>query len=231
MTLFEKFGPYIVINIETIGDPEIPKGLLPVIPDKSTMKADGRLKDPQKIEESLNKVYAEAVHEAAEEIRRFSIYPLTSKIIAFAVAKQVDAQLPSLQVVSGSEDEILSLITETFKEAYTIFTYNGKAFDIPHISTAYLRHSGSIPYPHSRMIQRYNNVHHIDLYEVLSVNGVYKKGTLGDWCERFGIARPFGKGSQVSEWYEKGDIDSIKHHCSDNVNCTYLLADRIVEML
>jgi len=217
----------IVFNIETIADEEAPQSLLPDEPIFEQMRAPISYKDPQKIGEYMQKAFDKAKTDRDEEISKFSLQPLTSKIVALSYKDHPDGEVVDL--FGPDEKLILTQFAKVFNSPQRICTYNGKSFDIPHLAIAYMRSGISIPFALGRYLRRYDTDSHIDIYELLSFFGEHKKGTLGDWSERLGMSRPFGKGTMVKEWYEQNNFENIRHHCHDNVVCTDYLLGKLAQ--
>jgi predicted PolB exonuclease-like 3'-5' exonuclease len=208
----------LVFNIETVADPELPVELVPSEIDRSTIAPHKGLKDPLKQAAFIEGKYQESLAKREEEIAGFSLRPLTSKIVAISY-KQDDKEIVDL---IGNVDE-LSILIE-FKKAFDgtqrLVSFNGKEFDIIHLTIAYLRNRLSLPFSYRESISKYDDIYHVDIYGVLSQFGIHRKGRLRDWCIRFGIEPPFGAGELVKGWYEQNDFESIRHHCHDNVEKT-----------
>lgn len=203
----------IVFNIETIADPDLQSELVPS-PDDFTdfVKPETR---KQKAEESAT---------------RLGIHALTSKIIALAY--KVDDS--DIQIIAGDDECMIARVFNTIMAddiPPMVVSYNGKNFDMHHLAVAIIRNGLEPEFNFPFYTRKYNTNPHIDLYEIMSNFGNDKRGKLSDWCIRFGITPPFGKGSLVTEWYQKGDWESIKHHCSDNVRCTYELLQKVGDLI
>jgi predicted PolB exonuclease-like 3'-5' exonuclease len=220
----------IVFNIETVADPELPVEMLPALPTLEEMSAPSNYKDQEKIDAYKANALRLAFIAREEEIARFGLHALTSKIICLSYI--VDDNTEGIVTVSGDDEK---LIVETFNNLFPLVQrligYNSKSFDLHHLAVATIRHGFTPHISYADRMRRYGTDLHIDLYEVLSNFGNEKRGKLSDWCIRLGITPPFGKGSMVAEWYQKGDWDSIKHHCSDNVRCTYELLQKVGDLI
>lgn len=205
---------HLTFNIETIGDPNLPAELMPKTDD---FDAPGNYKDPQKIIE-----YKQV--QVSSELGRFSLSPLTGKIICLSYKYTRDGESTGVITFHG-EDET-AILKEFAKEVEAIkadfpilVTYNGVAFDVPFLYIGCIRTGVKYPFDFRESTSKYGT-DHVDVYQYLSSFGINKRGTLADWSLRLGVAAPFGKGSLVANWYRLGEWDSIMKHCSTNVAST-----------
>jgi len=214
----------IFFNIETIADPQLPEQMLPEIPTIEQIAPHNGIKDPEKQKEFIAGKLRELIAEREQDIARFGLHPLTSKIICLSY--KIDNT--EIHTVYGDDEK---LIVETFNGLQppitTLVGYNSKSFDVPHLMVAAIRNNITPNISYVTRIRKYTTDLHVDLYEILSSFGNDKRGKLSDWCIRLGITPPFGVGSMIAEWYQKGDWESIAHHCSDNVRCTYELYQKV----
>jgi Predicted 3'-5' exonuclease related to the exonuclease domain of PolB len=220
----------IVFNIETIADPELPAELLPDMPTRESIKPHGGIKDPVKQAEFIEKGFQSALAERVDEIAKFGLHPLTSKIICIGYKQDNE----DIQCFAGDDEAQLMNVFQTMMAQPTmpiLVGFNSKLFDIRHIAIATTRHDISVSFVFPTYMRKYDTDWHIDLYHILSNFGEDRRGKLSDWCYRFGITPPFGKGDMVAEWHQKSDWDSIKHHCSDNVRCTYELLQKVSDII
>lgn len=138
-----------------------------------------------------------------------------------------------------SETDILKdvwqVIADELDSGGQIITYNGKSFDIPYlirrsmilnIPIAHRRGGGNIFYPYD-LIKKYSSEAHLDLWEKLNPNyGDFV--SLNKWAYVMGITTDMGsKGSDVGEWFEKGEFDKIKEHCSEDLWKTFYVYERM----
>lgn len=155
----------------------------------------------------------------------------------------VEEQNIMYQVMLGldgkSETDILKLvwadISEELDNGGQIITYNGKSFDIPYlirrsmicnIPVVHRRGGDNIFYPYD-LIKKYSSEAHLDLFEKLNPNyGDFV--SLNKWAYVMGITTDMGsKGSDVGEWFEKGEFDKIKEHCSEDLWKTFYVYERM----
>lgn len=223
----ENFFDHIIINLETIAHPSLPTGLLPSLDD---FDAPANYKDHDKII-----AYKHGKLDEAKE--KLSLSPLTNMVVCVS-ALQVDQESEKSFIQTGlgktpDEEKALLEVLATIianNPASVIISYNGKAFDIPMLYFGLARHNLHIlDLPSYRaMISKYSTLsRHVDVYETLSSNGNFKKGSLADWCIRMGIDPPVHDGKDIANFFKLGDMDSIKAHCESNVVATWKLYQRL----
>lgn len=219
---------YLVFNIETIPDANIPQSLIPVPDD---FDAPANWKDPAKIAEFK----AEKVK---EEMAKMSLSPLTGYIVCYTeIYGDTDTigVLKTLSLPSSREEDIVkhffSRVAEFRKEGLMLFGYNSKSFDYPFLVMKGIQHGvvSSQDVMLHDFVSKYIDDAHFDIYLYLSGFESRKKGKLSQWGERLGCKeKVFGSGDLVGPWYEAGDIQSIVRHCESNVKVTYELALKLV---
>lgn len=163
--------------------------------------------------------------------------------ITFPEGADAMEQTTIYQILLGldgkSEADILKMtwecISEMLDDGGQIITYNGKAFDIPYlirrsiilnIQPTHRRGGTNIFYPYD-LIKKYSSEAHLDLFEKLNPNyGDFV--SLNKWAYVMGITTDMGsKGSDVGEWFEKGEFDKIKEHCSEDLWKTFWVYERM----
>lgn len=226
-------NPYIVFNIETARDPETPESLVPQfdMPDKSSFSAPSNYKDQTKIDDYIERAYQSAIQDSKqkveEDLNKMGLSPLTGRIVCLSMITSWQPY-PDVNVVHGDEEKCLKMFVEEIKyclgEHKRIYPrlvgYNSKTFDLPYIMLSALKYKISIPL-HQDYLRRYDYRSHFDVYDFIASNLSHRKGTLGDWGERFIGRRPWGKGDQVQGWVDQDDWESITKHCNSNVNVTH----------
>jgi hypothetical protein len=206
----------LTFNIETVGDPNLPKILQPNDDDVKT----GNAKDPEK----LAAIRAEKLAKMQEKL---SLKPLTG--IPICLATKIDEE--PIVVTTGAPHKICLAFADEIQQSHDkgtplqLISFNGKQFDLPYLAITFARLGQRLPLGRlDDYLYPYNHEHHLDVRSVLSLNG---EGTLGDWSVRFGLKEPFGKGEFVGQWWKEGNIDNIKRHCADNVDRTFALAKQL----
>ena len=139
-----------------------------------------------------------------------------------------------------SERDVLNatwkIIAEELDNGGQIITYRGKAFDIPYlikrsmilnVDPANRRGGSGIYYPYD-LIKKYDQAAHLDLYDKLNPN--YGEHTSLDmWAYIMGISPNINDegGEKVGEWFEAGDFDKIREHCSMDIWKTFYIYERM----
>jgi predicted PolB exonuclease-like 3'-5' exonuclease len=207
-------GEHVVFDIETaMGNPPIE-----VIDTLMTgVKADGRIKDPMKI--------AQSILDAQNEIKeRFGLKWYTGQIICIGIKTTEMSTVFYQEPNRMSEEDILNLawkfLSTSVKPPFKLITYNGKAFDIPYfyMRSAIYRIEPTI----FLSTRKWETNFHTDLYEVLG------EKSLSFWAKVFGIPHDDKvNGSMVQELWNNLDMTTIKQHCLDDLETTAELYNRV----
>lgn len=214
----------ITFNIETIKRVDLPSGLRINPEDIDVPATSGGIK----LTSETKLIYIQ--NKIREKESKFSLSPLTNQIVAIAI-KLDNGEICA--VSGNNEYELLRKFYDVLSGF--LFTprfvgFNSKAFDFPILAIALRRHNIYLPFHYKSCISRYNDDSHVDVRMLLTGNNQFGEGSLGDWCEVFGIERPFGFGRNVQQWFDSGDFESIERHCSENVDRTYKLFSRLSGM-
>lgn len=117
-----------------------------------------------------------------------------------------------------------------------LVSYNGRGFDLPVMKYRAMAHgvAGQWFYQAgdkwNSYLSRYSADWHCDLLEVLSDFGASARVKLNEACSVMGFPGKFGvDGSKVSEMYDAGEHDAIKHYCETDVLNTYLVFLRLMQ--
>lgn len=192
---------------------------------------DKRLTDPKKIEIDLQK-----------KKEAFPLNPQTGKIILGSFLSTVDLEINFgeqrdnywyYQCMGETEKETLEKIWAILNKAYMenslIVTFNGKSFDIPflYIRTLLNEVNTGISYRYDAMIYKYATHPHFDL-----LTNFFNNGSLASWAYMLGISNTiFSEGSDVPNWYAKGDYDKVTEKCYNDIKQTleiYLKIKRLI---
>jgi DNA polymerase elongation subunit (family B) len=181
--------------------------------------------------------FAKDDKERAEEIQKFSLYPLTSKIITIGMmnpesgAGKVFFDAPreqsftsedgKLQYVAGDEQDILTNFWETLQKYSTIVTFNGRTFDCPFIMIRSMMHGvkagrNLIPY-------RYSSKEHFDILDQLTFYGASRKFNLDFYTKAFGIKSPKAEGItglDLGRLQAEGKYRQIAEYCAGDIRAT-----------
>lgn len=197
----------VVIDIETVK----PTGVL--LDHALSRVKVGNRKDPEKVEAYLQ-----------EKSARFSLDIRWARIACIGVRAGDDRIL--FDAWSATEHEMLRQFVVWMQEREPIAWcgHNIRAFDLPVIRTRLLAH-GFGAYADAFVFKRYDKERVRDTVEdwwVPAPLGV--RWSLADLCAVLGVEKPWGKGSQVGEWWESGDFESIGRHCLSDVDCEWEVA-------
>lgn len=179
-------------------------------------RKDKRLTDAAKIDANIEKVKDE-----------FPLSPLTGKIILIGLVSDTnfDGTWNILKYESGDtlyfkqlglhQDDTEKSILMKFWEivslgiagGHRLVSFNGKQFDLPFIFSRCLYHN--IPRPsilrtYDALVNKYNNVAHVDVYNVLS------EGSQSEWANKLLEDEPLSSdGKYIPKWYINGDYGEI----------------------
>ena len=209
--------PYLCFNIETIADPESPIDGV-VSPD--AVDAPSNYKDMEKILAYKDK---EAKRLTEESRSKFSLSPLTGRIICLSTMTNEDESPRNIFSPASTEKEIVASFMEQsadlFLKGGIFVSYNGKSFDLPFLCVAAVRYGLHIPFSFAKYNSKYNSMDHVDVYTVLS-NYEPKRGKLSEWSQRMGVSAVHGKGNMVHGWWNDANVVEIARHCMSNTLAT-----------
>ena len=220
--------PIVAFDLETAID----DSLNPVVEQYFLDKVkDKRLVDPVKVELDLKK-----------KKEAFPLNPQTGKIILGSFLSTVDLEINFgeqrdnywyYQCMDETEKKTLEKIWAVLNKAYMenglIVTFNGKSFDIPflYIRTLLNGVNTGISYRYDAMIYKYGTHPHFDL-----MANFFGNGSLVSWAYMLGISDTiFSEGSDVPNWYAKGDYDKVTEKCYNDIKQTleiYLKVKRLI---
>ena len=210
----------IVIDIETVADDSIPQNLLESIFED--VHQDSRMTDPIKIQADIGKKKCKVASE-------FALSPLTGKICCFAL-KHGEEEI--VTTASKDEKEVLISIAATLSSFnYTFDTlvgFNSKSFDIPFIRTRCAINNIPLKLLHLDG-SKYSQESHFDIRSALTNFDSYGKGTLEEWCLRFGIITIKSQvaSKDIQEQYDLGNLHTIAQKCKQDVDMTYQLFNKV----
>lgn len=179
--------------------------------------------------------------ELIEDEKRFtSLYPFTAKCIAIGIYV-VDSEKAGVLYESDietdgcfidnhgtftgrTEAEMLRIFWKYAEQSELVVSFNGRGFDVPFLN---LRSAilGVKP-TRNLMGYRYDTKNHVDLLEMFSYYGAFKRFNLDFYCHGFGVESSKAKGvtgMDVKELYEKGEILRVAEYCVDDIIATYEL--------
>ena len=192
--------------------------------------------------------FADTQEKREIEIQKFSLSPLTARIIAIAMLNpdtmsgkvfyQSDekdmyaSEDGKVEFVSGDEQEVIQNFWDAVRHYDRIVTFNGRAFDNPFL----LLRSAIIGIRPTRnlMPYRYESKGHCDLLEQLTFYGTVRKYNLDFYCKAFGIKSPKSEGItglDLSSLFQEKKFRKIAEYCLGDVVATAQLYMRWNEFL
>jgi 3'-5' exonuclease len=135
-----------------------------------------------------------------------------------------------------SEAEMISKFWQTFENAQTLITFNGRGFDLPVLETRALKHGLSLPRyfatGQSRNTyrgSRFSDAYHIDLCDFLSNFGAaFRRNSLNVLSKLIGLPGKYTiAGEDVEYLFRQGRLKEINQYCMTDVLQTYLLFLRV----
>lgn len=211
-----------ICDIETRGDSELFDTYC------ANIKPDPRLKDPDKIEADLNKKTEEAIFEMAldndyADIICVGVYDLHTNKKHIFTPVEFAKWLNGLEDVKKSEG--LGRSKTKRYQSYRMVTFNGRNFDLPILIKHGIRHGIEYPYEWMvRLLDKYKGTAHIDLMEKLSM--VWGKNkSLDQYLQIYcGV-------SKTPIDFKEATEDEIKAHCSEDLDNTKLLFEKVNDKL
>lgn len=206
-----------ILDLETAAHPDAKQWVDPV-------KADARLKDPEKIA-------ADLAEKTAKREGEFGLDPDCCRIVALGYY-DVGTTEPTVYLMRDEleEREQLKLFWASFDKHQTrLVTFNGIRFDLPVLlmRSLYLQ----VPHPELVIAPAWKT-HHVDLWNRLSLDGARKDvHSLAFYARRFGIGTlDKVDGSQIQRLVDADTQESwqaIHDHCLSDIGLTHALANRL----
>ncbi|MDO8462720.1 MAG: ribonuclease H-like domain-containing protein [bacterium] len=183
----------------------------------------------------------------AQEQEELGLSPLTGEIVSVGVLDAetekgaVYFRAPGADVAPFEEDDvkyeamdeagILAKFWEIARYAQTFVTFNGRSFDVPYLMIRSAVHR--IKPTKDLMRGRYlyqcaANAQHVDLKEQLTFYGAtFRRHSLHLYCRAFGIETPKDgmDGSEVGEYFRRGDFLDIARYNARDIRATKALYD------
>ncbi|HLK35266.1 MAG TPA: 3'-5' exonuclease [Polyangiaceae bacterium] len=199
---------HLVLDIETIPDPELQ---IPKLDDDAP--ADGQALRPQGPDR---------------------IPPPPANQIVTLGCMLLEDHAPKRLGVAGehkSEGEMLADFAEWLDSRKpTVVTWNGRAFDMPVITSRALRHGVAMPwwFTDRNTRYRYSTEGHFDLMDFLADFGAAKNARLDVYARLVGFPGKVGiDGSQVRPMVEAGRLEEVKAYCLCDVAQTAAIFLRV----
>jgi hypothetical protein len=192
--------------------------------------------------------FADTQEKREIEIQKFSLSPLTARVIAIAMLNPASmsgkvfyqsdenetytSEDGKVEFVSGDEQEVIQKFWDNVKHYDRIVTFNGRAFDNPFL----LIRSAIIGIRPTRnlMPYRYDSKEHCDLLEQLAFYGAVRKYNLDFYCKVFGIKSPKSEGItglDLGVLFHEKKFRKIAEYCLGDVIATAQLYMRWNEFL
>jgi DNA polymerase elongation subunit (family B) len=149
------------------------------------------------------------------------IHPMFSRILIIGLKPgNGDTEL----FYPKDEKELLTRFWNRLKEIKPnlIVTFNGYNFDIPFIQVRSVMNK--VPPSIEINLNKYKSEtsNHFDSMQILSVNQTFLNVALDISCQVFDIDMPSARitGEDVPKLYKAGEFDTIKEHCTQDVELT-----------
>lgn len=199
-------------------------------------------KDPEKLREELTQYHLD-ITDGRNSFPRQPFHKVVAVSFLEAEIVRNDDGTESYHlktVASNQKDEEKYIVKGFFDYLQRIkprlVSYNGRSFDMPVMKYRGMAHGVNAKWFYgagdkwNSYMQRYSPDWHCDLLEVLSDFGASARVKLNEACSIMGYPGKFGvDGSKVTEMYENGEIDAIKHYCETDVLNTYLVYLRTMQ--
>jgi len=203
----------VAFDIETIAD----KSVLPLLPSP---EPDSRLKDPVKIQASLEK-------KREEQISKLGLNPISATVCCFGWANE-EYSGHILLNESGTEKQMLVSIWEVLSGFDHLTSFNGINFDIPVLlmRSAIHRVKPSI----NISTKKYYIDNHTDCRMVLGQWDKYAVGTL-DFYSRLFLDEPISEidGSMVQSMWDEGRYNEVAEYCKTDCVKTFKIYEIITQ--
>lgn len=184
----------------------------------------------------------------ADALLRLNLSPLTARVLAIAMLNPDsmrgrvlyehpggDRELTDggrVELVPGSEQDILEGFWEAVPHYPRIITFNGRAFDAPFLM---LRSALLGIAPTRNLVPyRFSAAEHCDLLDQLTLYGTTRRFSLDFYCKAFGIPSPKGNGItglDLGSLVAEGNYRAIAEYCMEDARATAALFRRWDEFL
>jgi DNA polymerase elongation subunit (family B) len=165
-----------------------------------------------------------------------ALSPLTGRICTVGiVAYYGDAEDPdpamTFAYASDDENALLLSVVEAVGDADVITGFNFIGFDGPFLRTRMLVHGMDVPVKLCKF-PRYRDRPIADTMMELGDWQRQARGTLSDWCWRFGIELPpTTDPQQIMSWYQAQDWGALEEHCLRDARAAGELYQKISPVL
>ena len=197
----------IFIDIETIPSE--------VKPSLDEIKAPANYKDEAKI-------LAYKIDNQEEEWKKQALLSHAGRIICIGYALNDDPA----QIISGSEREITLKFSEILSENKNKMKYfighNIRAFDLKFLQHRLWKYGSSERFPRGKYS---GNI--LDTMVEFGCNDYRDMTSLSNVAKFFDLPAKAGKGSDVFDWWQKGELDTIYEYCKGDVELVRLVAKKM----
>lgn len=198
---------YLVLDIETLPNPELPDWFKEYILQKTeTKRGDNK--------GNIDKYCQVNCPEAGR---------------VFCVAIGVNGK--EFNVLKGTEEEVLRVFWDYIKTClgYRIVGFNSKNFDIPWINKRSCL-LGIDNFDIHIPTRKYDTNNHYDLLEVLTNFGSNEYHTLEKFCQMYGVSyENTENGGDLLVHYKAGEYEKIYTKCLNDVKSTDALYNKIIK--
>ena len=140
-----------------------------------------------------------------------------AKLSVEAASGNEEYRLDGLEILSGSESEVLSRFWE-LAEGKRLVSFNGRHFDLPVLESRSLRHGLALPWYFADGSVRSDTTRHLDLLQFLSNGEPRNRARLDDYCKLVGLPGKMGMdGSRVSELVREQRTAELAAYCATDV--------------
>ncbi len=206
---------YLILDIETVPNPELPDGL----EEEVAHKLARRLENSDLPESELESL-----------IRSTS--PFFGQVLCIGL-RWYSEEVPStkdLVIFEPTEAETVSRFFRIINDPKTrnvrFVHYNGMGFDIPFLIVRAIHHQIPVTNNRFRNLRRFTFDNHVDLMMYLANWNTYNAVNLNTACLSFGIPSPKSgevKGNTVADAVNDGKTDAVQEYVMRDVEATYQL--------
>lgn len=155
------------------------------------------------------------------DIETTGLEPIVDRVICISVM-DIDSKVV-FTFIDLDEKKVLTDFWNFVKSNKMLYGFNTDCFDTPFIHVRSLINDVKV-----------EDVYMSDLRSVLysyhrNAENKFKKGRLADFARHFGMEVKTSNGLEVISNWQKGDLESIKAHCEEDIFITHVLFKRMKE--
>lgn len=165
--------------------------------------------------EEYGKRFPKKPHAKMYKLDKPGLYWTTGQVVCVGLKECDDEEVV---ICTGDEYKTLIEAHEIMKDYQDFFvTFNGDQFDLKFLTGRAWKHLIPMKLPTGKYQKN-----HCDIYQVLGGSWGSTKVSLEELAHHFGVYDDlWGHGYEVEKWWQDKDFDSIKRHCSGDINTTY----------